>query len=364
MKKLNRRGYMTVEIIIASVIAFSIAFFLMEITMKLVDVTDNEYADTNFMTDKALIITNVKKYVEDYLDDVKSDGDPRVNFTCSGNKCTAQSESNAYLGLYIQNNSIIVENNDGTLYSKEVDSRVKVNSLTGSNNGDYIYFQIKCTNIFSDEDYNINIVIYNGLGYDSWITKLSHDKKKINVAANVMHAKDGTYEHLWHNSKTMGKLADYLVKEYTKIDPENETYYKKNAAKYKQKLTKLQTLIAKIKKNSDNKKVAVSEPVFDYALKDMGYKISNSHFAKATEDGSDPSYSDIKKLQNDIKHKKIAFFVENTQSDSKVISGIVDLCKKYDVPVVKVTETSPKGKDYLQWMSSEYKQVLKIQDGK
>ena len=63
---------MTVEIIIASVIAFSIAFFLMEITMKLVDVTDNEYADTNFMTDKALIITNVKKYVEDYLDDVKS----------------------------------------------------------------------------------------------------------------------------------------------------------------------------------------------------------------------------------------------------------------------------------------------------
>ena len=44
MKKLNRRGYMTVEIIIASVIAFSIAFFLIEITMKLVDVTDNEYA--------------------------------------------------------------------------------------------------------------------------------------------------------------------------------------------------------------------------------------------------------------------------------------------------------------------------------
>ena len=86
---------MTVEIIIASVIAFSIAFFLMEITMKLVDVTDNEYADTNFMTDKALIITNVKKYVKEYLDDVKRDGDPRVNFTCSRNKCTAQSESNA-----------------------------------------------------------------------------------------------------------------------------------------------------------------------------------------------------------------------------------------------------------------------------
>ena len=99
---------------------------------------------------------------------------------------------------------------------------------------------------------NANIVIYNGLGYDSWITKLSNGKKKIDVATDVMHAKDGDNEHLWYNSKTMGKLADYLVKEYAKLDPKNETYYKKNAEKYKQKLTKLQTLIAKIKKNSDN----------------------------------------------------------------------------------------------------------------
>ena len=52
---------MTVEIIIASVIAFSIAFFLMEITMKLVDVTDNEYVSTNFMTDKALVMNNIRK---------------------------------------------------------------------------------------------------------------------------------------------------------------------------------------------------------------------------------------------------------------------------------------------------------------
>ena len=48
---------------------------------------------------------------------------------------------------------------------------------------------------------NANIVIYNGLGYDSWITKLSNGKKKIDVATDVMHAKDGDNEHLWYNSK-------------------------------------------------------------------------------------------------------------------------------------------------------------------
>ena len=83
---------------------------------------------------------------------------------------------------------------------------------------------------------------------------------------------------------------------------------------------------------------------------------------KQSKTNSNYSEDTIKKLQNDIKHKKIAFFVENTQSDSKVISSIVSLCQKYDVPVIKVTETTPKGKDYLQWMSSEYEQVLKIQE--
>ena len=44
--KLNRKGYLTVEIILASTIAFAIAFFLIEITVKLVSKTDDIYRDT------------------------------------------------------------------------------------------------------------------------------------------------------------------------------------------------------------------------------------------------------------------------------------------------------------------------------
>lgn len=154
---------MTVEIIIASVIAFSIAFFLMEITMKLVDVTDNEYADTNFMTDKALIMTNVKKYVKEYLDELKSNDDQIMSFTCQQNECKFESNDGSKIHLYIEkDNTLIFKKEEDILYSKTLDNGIKINSLTGGNKGNYIYFQIKCTNIFSDEDYNINIVVYNG----------------------------------------------------------------------------------------------------------------------------------------------------------------------------------------------------------
>lgn len=167
MKKLNRRGYMTVEIIIASVIAFSIAFFLMEITMKLVDVTDNEYADTNFMTDKALIMTNIrknlKKDIAEYekIDSIKCNGNYcEIYFDRSGGPTEARR-------IVIDNENSIIKYTDnmanGTvIYSKTLDSGIKINSLTGGISGSYAYFQIKSENIFSDDDYNINIVIYNG----------------------------------------------------------------------------------------------------------------------------------------------------------------------------------------------------------
>ena len=167
MKKLNRRGYMTVEIIIASVIAFSIAFFLMEITMKLVDVTDNEYADTNFMTDKALVMNNIrknlKKDIAEYekIDSIKCNGNYcEIYFDRSGGPTEARR-------IVIDNENSIIKYTDnmanGTvIYSKTLDNGIKINSLTGGISGSYAYFQIKSENIFSDDDYNINIVIYNG----------------------------------------------------------------------------------------------------------------------------------------------------------------------------------------------------------
>lgn len=169
MKKLNRKGYMTVEIIIASVIAFSIAFFLMEITFKLVDVTDNEYANTNFITDKALIMKNLKSNIKKDIGDY----DKVEYITCSddGTYCTISFERS---GGPIEERRIVIDkenniikytanlNNDTVYYSKELDSRIKIKSLKGGKEGEYIYFQIKCDNIFDNNNYDINIIIYNG----------------------------------------------------------------------------------------------------------------------------------------------------------------------------------------------------------
>jgi zinc/manganese transport system substrate-binding protein len=93
----------------------------------------------------------------------------------------------------------------------------------------------------------------------------------------------------------------------------------------------------------------------------MGYHITNNHFARAIEEGTDPSPKDIQQMQQAIKHHRIAFFVENTQSDSNLVTNMVKLAKQYDVPVLKVTETLPANQTYESWMLSQYNQLAKIQ---
>ncbi|MHA3067080.1 metal ABC transporter solute-binding protein [Lacticaseibacillus saniviri] len=211
-----------------------------------------------------------------------------------------------------------------------------------------------------------NVVLANGIGYDGWMDKLvkanSNGATYIRVGEDVLHKKEGDNEHLWYQPTTMKQLATQLAKEFGKIDKANAKAFDANAKKYIATLTPMTDLVAKLKAERKQSLVDVSEPVFDYALDSLGYKVNNEHFSKATEDGTDPSPADIEAMKKDIRDKKIAFFVQNTQADSKIVDQLTAEAKKAGVPVLKVTETLPKDKTYLSWMMSQYQALEKIQD--
>lgn len=213
-----------------------------------------------------------------------------------------------------------------------------------------------------------NVVIENGLGYDSWVNKLvksSSNRNKIKIidVASLTGKKDGDNEHIWYAPETVEKLANDLATQYGKIDPQHAEDYQRNARKYLASLQPLNEEIAKVKRqvNPNNNRVAVSEPVFDYALKNAGYQIMDKHFEKAVEDGNDPSPKDIEEIQQAIINHQIAFFVDNSQTSDKVVDNLVKLAHEHDVPVLKVTETKPNGDDYMQWMLKQYQALSRIQ---
>lgn len=159
MVKLNRKGYLTIEIILASVIAFAIAFFLIEITMKLVNKTDNYYASTVFITDKALITKNVKELIES---DINNFG-TIINVSCTDNNCNITFDDGTIKVLSINKDEYKVTYGDYTKkFDKSLSGDIDLScSSSGIVNDKYVMFYISLTNIFEENSCDITIPIVN-----------------------------------------------------------------------------------------------------------------------------------------------------------------------------------------------------------
>ncbi|MGM9881967.1 MAG: hypothetical protein ACI31S_03905 [Bacilli bacterium] len=174
MRKLNRKGYVTVEVLVSAVIAAAIAVFLIDLTVKLVNKTDDAYVDVTLTTDKALVIDNIKSNI---LYDINKYG-VISDINCTTDKiCNIRfANSNSYSEerlITITDDNIIKyceADQEGSIcfYTKKLDSSLSdiniKSSKSGSisdSDGDYVIFTITGKNIFFDNDYTINIPILN-----------------------------------------------------------------------------------------------------------------------------------------------------------------------------------------------------------
>ncbi|AVW11245.1 metal ABC transporter solute-binding protein [Lactiplantibacillus paraplantarum] len=211
-----------------------------------------------------------------------------------------------------------------------------------------------------------DIVVANGLGYDGWMNKVVRSTKQaklIRVGEDVLHRKAGVNEHLWYDAQTMPATANYLAKQLAKQQPQYRAYFKANAKRYIATLKPIQRERAKLQakaKKMRQRQVLVSEPVFDYALTSLGFKVGNRDFENAVEKGTDPSPQVIHKMQRALKQRQVAFFVNNQQVSDKLVANMVSLAKKNHVPVLSVTETMPAHLTYQQWMLKQYRQLNQL----
>lgn len=238
--KLNRKGYLTVEIILASAVAFAIAFFLMEITVKLVSKTDDVYHETVITYDDAIMINNIKDKIIDYI--IETDGLALVE--CKNNECNIWGErvggATEERYLYYDSESKEIRFSEGaeegkdrvTLYAKKVDdsiSEVEISSNINRNvkpSDRIVFFNIKLKNIFTDNAYEMVIPInlkkkvkvediatihlFMSGRRGEMSTTISFDKKQSNGYNVNLYA---NYEQLFDSSQNTTLMACYLDKE-------------------------------------------------------------------------------------------------------------------------------------------------------
>ena len=187
MKKLNNKGYMLVEVIISSAIALVMAYFLVEITVKLVNKNNDYYEQSVFVSDKNILTKSIMDvFYDEYFELVKVDytnGSNSVNFTFQYYDYYYKEMKQWVFTLTIDGNAISYNCSSGCdeedeeedySYKKELSSDLIVGPLnintyvvpgvnyTDTVNNALLFIKLPAYTNYSDEDYGLNLVIpYN-----------------------------------------------------------------------------------------------------------------------------------------------------------------------------------------------------------
>ncbi|MHB1281321.1 MAG: metal ABC transporter solute-binding protein, Zn/Mn family [Acidithiobacillus sp.] len=203
------------------------------------------------------------------------------------------------------------------------------------------------------------IVVRNGIGYDSWAKKIlaadPNPKRKVIVVQDLLHLPENTKNpHLWYKPETMPAVAEAVAQRLTELDPARAAYFAANVRKFDAALKPWYQVIARFKARFGGTPVAVTEPVADYLLQAAGCDIKTPwNLQAAIMNGTDPAPQDVSIQNQLIKHHQIKIFVYNQQVTDSLTASFLSKAKAENIPVVGVYETMPRGYSYQSWMLAE-----------
>ena len=167
--KLNRKGYMLVEIIIATVLAFSIAYYLLNLTYKFKNANEDIYQAYLYTNDKLLITKNIMSDLENgIVQNIKPSAPENPSeilfdlcfsdITCEKRKLLlTKTNENTVLEYGKVNDNDEFEYKDVSYYKKKFEPTLIINSLEFVNGNDNIAITIPIKSIYDDNDYSIKI---------------------------------------------------------------------------------------------------------------------------------------------------------------------------------------------------------------
>ncbi|QKW17830.1 zinc ABC transporter substrate-binding protein [Kitasatospora sp. NA04385] len=204
------------------------------------------------------------------------------------------------------------------------------------------------------------VVIENGGGYDDFVDRMLKSSNASPELINVVDLSGKTApaggelnEHVWYDFPTMAALADRIAAVLGKADPANAAAFTANADDFKTKLQGLAAEEADVKKAHDGAAIGITEPVPLYMTEAAGLVDKTpSEFSEAIEEGDDVSPQVLQETLALYRDKQVKALVYNAQTSGPQTDRVKDAATAAGIPVVPVTETLPRGKDYLTWMTA------------
>jgi zinc/manganese transport system substrate-binding protein len=251
---------------------------------------------------------------------------------------------------------VAAENFYGDMVKQLGGSHVEVTSILSDPNTDPHEYETNVQDGIAIQ--KAQLVIENGLDYDTWMDKLLSASPNPNrvklVAGDIAPNKLPDNAHVWYGVDNAAAIASAITAALVKLDGADAATFNSNLAAFKQSLSTLQQKIDEIKAKYKDTPVALTETIYLYQTTPAGLKVLTPfEFEKAIAEGNDPPADTVIEVNNEITKKEAKVLIYNVQTVTPITMKLQDEAKSANIPVVPVSETMPQNKTYQVWMMDQ-----------
>lgn len=209
------------------------------------------------------------------------------------------------------------------------------------------------------------MAIVNGIGYDTWASKLlaanpSSGRGELDVG-KLLGLSEGDNPHQWYSPSSVQRVIEAIVSEYKRLDPKDASYFDRQRAAFETTgLAEYNRLRSEIRSRYAGVPVGYSESIFEPLGQDLGLKLLTPYsFAKAIAEGTDVSAADKQTVDGQAEGGAIKVWVYNSQNATPDVQRVNQLARAAHIPITTITETlSPASANFEQWQSAQLRSLM------
>jgi zinc/manganese transport system substrate-binding protein len=209
------------------------------------------------------------------------------------------------------------------------------------------------------------MAIVNGIGYDTWASKLiaanpSGGRVVLDVGT-LLGLAVGQNPHQWYSPSSVQRVIAQIVADYKRLDPRDASYFEQQRTTFETSaLAEYNRLRSEIRARYAGVPVGYSESIFQPLGQDLGLKLLTPYsFAKAIAEGTDVSAADKQTVDRQVEQGTIKVWVYNSQNATPDVQRVNQLASATHTPITTITETlSPASASFQQWQAVELRSLM------
>jgi zinc/manganese transport system substrate-binding protein len=209
------------------------------------------------------------------------------------------------------------------------------------------------------------LAIVNGVGYDSWATKLldadPSSGRTVLTVGDLLGLEEGDNPHQWYSPSAVEKVIGQISAAYERADPDHASYFEARRRRFETvALARYRRLIDRIRSRYAGTPIGASESIVAPLAPALGLKlVTPTGFLDAVSEGAEPTSADKAGVDRQIAGKRIAVWIYNSQNATPDVQRLNQAAKAAGIPTTTVTETTtPEGASFQAWQSRQLEALL------